>query len=467
MRHVIKTQVLDLVTNSTDEAFGLQQSLSHFFYSSILPVLEKTFDKVAPADRMISLDRLELDLGDLTMKDIQKEDWAKLLMAKLERELKDNLQLEQSRHLPVDTGIAVSQQWIYYMERGYLPWNAIETDNAWFNHVLEGFASDSKAIERLRQLIGENPKAVSRIVRVHDPAFLAHLVEVLTTRKQTRLAKVISGIHHLLERKATINISSAQENGRKTWVQVLSWAAGNSNSAEEEVIEKAVFASLTLTDLQQLQDKIANRNELKMYKQVLVAELKKRSLMETPKQEQPASPVEKVEKPLLPGEGLFIGHAGIVLLHPFLQRFFQYTSLWNGVQFTNRFSQQKAMVLLYWMVAGNCDPQEHELVIHKILCGYPVNDPVEPGISVTQDDKEIAAGLLEAVIAEWTILKNTSRQGLAEQFLARNGKLICKDDDLRLQVESNTVDVLLDHLPWGIGTIKLPWMPRMLKVEWR
>ncbi len=468
MQHVIRTQVLDIITNSTDEVFSLQHRLSHFFYTSIMPVLEKTFDMAAPGDRMICLDKLEVDLGDITMKDIQKEDWAKLLMARLARELKDKVRLERARHLPVDTGIAISQQWIYYMERGYLPWNTIQTDAAWFNHVLEGFAGDSKAIEKLRLLINNNRKAVSRIARVHSPVFLVHLVEVLTAKKQSGLDNFIGNIHQLLAGKKTAkNISAVQENSRNTWEQVLLWAAGKTNSTEKEVIENAVFGSLPQADLQQLLKRINADEGLKNFATALGKEIKKRRLDEKPKEERLATATDKEKKPVLPGEGLFIGHAGLVLLHPFLQRFFQYTAVWNGVQFADRRAQQKAMILLYWMATGKTDPQEHELTIHKILCGYPVNDPVDPGIPITQEETGMAAGLLDTVIGEWPILKNTSKEGLAEQFLLRNGKLIMKDNDLRLQVESTTVDVLLDHLPWGIGTIKLPWMPRILKVEWR
>jgi hypothetical protein len=51
--------------------------------------------------------------------------------------------------------------------------------------------------------------------------------------------------------------------------------------------------------------------------------------------------------------------------------------------------------------------------------------------------------------------------------LLRPGKLIRKEDgDWLLQVESRTFDVLLEHLPWGISMIKLPWMKKMLWVEW-
>jgi hypothetical protein len=66
------------------------------------------------------------------------------------------------------------------------------------------------------------------------------------------------------------------------------------------------------------------------------------------------------------------------------------------------------------------------------------------------------------------VLRNTSPDGLRGTFLIRSGKLCLRDGgDWSLQVESNSFDILLDQLPWGISMIKLPWMEKMLWVEWR
>ena len=75
--------------------------------------------------------------------------------------------------------------------------------------------------------------------------------------------------------------------------------------------------------------------------------------------------------------------------------------------------------------------------------------------------------MLQAVIEQWTVLKNTSVEGLREGFLQRKGKLFSKNDNLHLQAETNSIDVLLDQLPWNLSMIKLPWMKRILRLEWR
>jgi hypothetical protein len=74
--------------------------------------------------------------------------------------------------------------------------------------------------------------------------------------------------------------------------------------------------------------------------------------------------------------------------------------------------------------------------------------------------------LLSEVIRHWSQLKNTSIAALRETFLWRNGKLTRTDHGWLLHVERKGVDILLGSLPWGIGTIKLPWTNDKLFVEW-
>ena len=46
-------------------------------------------------------------------------------------------------------------------------------------------------------------------------------------------------------------------------------------------------------------------------------------------------------------------------------------------------------------------------------------------------------------------------------------KLTQDDEAWRLVVEPRPFDMLLDRIPWGYGTLKLPWMAQVLHVDWR
>jgi hypothetical protein len=173
------------------------------------------------------------------------------------------------------------------------------------------------------------------------------------------------------------------------------------------------------------------------------------------------------EKENIGTEGIFIQHAGLVLLHPFVHAFFKRLKLVKDGEFVDPAAQQKAICLLYYLGTGLTEAEEAELVVHKLLSGYPVSLPVEKYFSFTAEELTEANELISAVIAQWEILKKTSVEGLRESFLQRGGKLFTRNDNLCLQVEASSIDMLLDHLPWNLSMIKLPWMKEMLRVEWR
>ena len=88
-------------------------------------------------------------------------------------------------------------------------------------------------------------------------------------------------------------------------------------------------------------------------------------------------------------------------------------------------------------------------------------------MELTAEEEEEATALLTAVIRHWDALGDTSIDGLRGTFLVRPGKLTQRGLDSVLLVEGRSFDILLDRLPWGIGMIQLPWMEKMLWVEWR
>jgi hypothetical protein len=166
-------------------------------------------------------------------------------------------------------------------------------------------------------------------------------------------------------------------------------------------------------------------------------------------------------------EGIFVQHAGLVLLHPFLSLFFKRLELVAEGRFVDQEARQKAIHLLHYLASGEKFPDEHLLVVGKVLCAHPIHHPVVKELELSDDDTEEADHLLQVVIDRWEILKSASPDGLREGFLQRRGKLFRKNDSICLQVESSSIDILLDHLPWNIAIIKLPWMKEMIRVEWR
>ncbi len=166
------------------------------------------------------------------------------------------------------------------------------------------------------------------------------------------------------------------------------------------------------------------------------------------------------------GDFILIPNSGLVLLHPFLTRLFEYCYWLNGNEFVNEEAKHRAVYALHYLATGDAVAPEYILMLPKLLCGLPLEEPIEIALPLSAAEKVACDEMLKQVIAHWKVLRNTSHTGLRETFLRRQGKLFLKDEKLRLRVQRKTEDILLNHLPWGFSMIKFSWMPRLLSVSW-
>jgi hypothetical protein len=170
---------------------------------------------------------------------------------------------------------------------------------------------------------------------------------------------------------------------------------------------------------------------------------------------------------LIPDDGIFISHAGIVLSHPFLTHLFGRLHWLHNKKFVDEEKREKAVFLLQYLASGQLNAVEHSLVLYKILCAYPLEMPMPVEVIFTEEELTEATDMLTALILQWSKLQNTSIEGLRDGFLQRKGKLFIKNTEAVVQVETSAIDVLLDYLPWNLSLIKLPWMKEKLRIEWR
>jgi hypothetical protein len=63
MQHKIRKQVMDLTISGRLDAFRTQHLAGPFYYRQLLPALQRVFDELSSEDEVISIDKLELDLG--------------------------------------------------------------------------------------------------------------------------------------------------------------------------------------------------------------------------------------------------------------------------------------------------------------------------------------------------------------------------------------------------------------------
>ena len=165
--------------------------------------------------------------------------------------------------------------------------------------------------------------------------------------------------------------------------------------------------------------------------------------------------------------GIQLNYAGVVILWPMLTTFFGRLGLTTSKNVFNSSEHQvKALKLLNYLVAKSDDLPEYEMPLNKVLCGIPITEPFFNHEYLSKIEKEEAEDLMKHVIEAWSVLKSTSPEGLRQAFIARKGELIDKGDHWFLKVEENSIDIILSKLPWGYSMIKLPWMEKIIQVEW-
>lgn len=127
----------------------------------------------------------------------------------------------------------------------------------------------------------------------------------------------------------------------------------------------------------------------------------------------------------------------------------------------------RAVVLMHFIATGTiAETDEAALAFPKILCGMPMNHPIQDAVVLSEEEQHKAMEMLEGIMAHWVQAGKIGIEGLRENFLRRNAVLTKSDAGYKLIVEKRAMDILLTSLPWSIHMVKLPWITNYVYVEW-
>ena len=160
--------------------------------------------------------------------------------------------------------------------------------------------------------------------------------------------------------------------------------------------------------------------------------------------------------------------AGVVLVAVYLPRLFDRLGLLDEGAFVDeraRGCARSALDRLVWGEVERADVPRRRLVA-GLLVGEPPGEPATAG-ELGEEVPALVDGLLEAVVANWSAVGNTSVGALREAFLQRPGTLRDEGEHWHLRVETRAYDMLLDRLPWTYGLVRHRWMAAPLVVTWR
>jgi hypothetical protein len=170
---------------------------------------------------------------------------------------------------------------------------------------------------------------------------------------------------------------------------------------------------------------------------------------------------------------LYVEDAGLVILWPFLTRFFARVGLLapesgsgSAREFIDEQAQTQAIALLARLGLDDPEPLEYRLALAKLLCGRAPEQSFELERPLAPAQINECEQLLSAVIDHAPILRAMSIASFRQSFLRRAGALSVESGRWRLHVERLSHDLVLDRFSWSWAWVKLPWMPDPLQVEW-
>ena len=492
--HIIHRVNLTIEAPNVKSAKPLQERALHLFYHEILPNLEGWLDKQLPGNVTIRLDRLDLDLQPLDLSGFDAEFSELAISAFREKieQLMTPISVKNDDHADVSmTSISAEKRifelFLYFLETGRRPWWSDNTVDVLKEEMLMELTRfmHQERIDRLIGLFKSEKRAVERLVKQFPREFVINIIMFLLqgrvkleqfTFKERLSFLSASGLEDDVLRKIILDLHDGKLSQEPEEIAVVLDSFLKQFTLEERPsflsapgVQDAVLL-LSLLQLVKDSDPV-DRKSFKAISAAVPSEAQNNKAKEPSLLKEisaPASEKNQGKNKSREGEedGIYVDHAGLVLLHPFMECFFKEFDLLKDGSLKNEGSRNIAIHLLYFLATGEDSPAEHLLTFEKFLCGAELDEPVERFITVEPSMKDESEKLLQAAIGHWKALKNTSPDGLREGFLQRSGKLLLDGFQNRLVVENKSHDLLLSFLPWGYGIVKLPWQKQPLIVDW-
>lgn len=450
MQHVVNKLSFDIACADEPQALKVRKDVAQEYFNDMVTIMETCCSLVSDEQTWMQIDKLEIDLPVIKQDVLGKTYFIDLFKEAFERELQKRIMTAPARKTKQQLQ---SDMLFHFLKTGSLPWWASEKEvdiAEWCKNIMSQGASN----DFISRLSGNRvlPQVWERIAdQLEAPFgnFIMAAIPALSTMRE----KMVMLFNEIKQTQP--GVLSTEEPMDEIVNNIILKRGGKilnePGMKPEDLLTPYLFATLSQ----------------KVFEQVPARFKSLATNMENP------MTLERIEikHGLDNGEQMVekkwkVMNGGIVLLSVFLKKFYENLSLWKDDSWATEEAQTKAVYLLYYLGSGEQMPYEYQLTLEKIICGFPLLQPLNKKINLNETEISEANNLLHSVIQHWAALKNTSIAGLRAAFFNRDGLLSQKGDRWLLQVERKTMDVLLDQLPWGYSTISLPWNKYIIYTEW-
>ncbi|MFC4816458.1 contractile injection system tape measure protein [Flavobacterium sp. GCM10023249] len=499
--YLLRQNTFDIHCSS--QAFGaeLQLQLSSLLEKSFYPKLEQLFMKYDVSDLYWTIDKLEIELPDISKK-YWKEELINKSLAQIEEFLLRNspkTELRIAALLGNDVSVIASEKKaatlvLEFLQKGYFPRNVIGNsllkiievvtiDQDFVNRLLALFRNDFNALTRWVFSVPEEykNKVLNLLPNSDNGQFLMNIFMNLSS-----YSSFDSKVLRLIKDRI---FSDEKKIGQ--WLELVQWSKNlidkGMHSAQSfaflnQTIEK--YWGVSQIEMQEFFTVIVHENNFKTFAESRRSELEffidwqqqmeaGNSISQQYQNGNQSNEQHNVEaeftqrSKLVEEESVFyINNAGLVILHPFLPMLFEQLGFTMNQEWTSELARQKAILVSHYLVFNNQEMEESQMILNKIICGWSIEEVITTQVILEENEKEKCQSLLDAVLEHWKIMRNSSKEALQETFLQREGKLEIQANGFEMWIEEKGYDILLEQLPWGIGMIKTPWMESYLICNW-
>jgi hypothetical protein len=497
MTHLINRLQFQVNCPDEERAFSMRHNFAQTFKLQITSVIDKVCSQYVPGNEWIQIDKLEIDMGQLSP-DVFDTEFDKIFLYRFEKELVAKLSGISAEERKGSAQHSMLDLLKHFLKKGVLPWWADEDAINLEDVCKDVFTNSEKLMEQFFLQQVNHVTLWQRVVFQLQDEAKKHIIQMLKPLEAAKevvnkmMAELINSVNAMEHEQKTTVLKKLQWQAHKMDDLIIGnapaiFAAGDNQllikktgaaallkiftaaAADYELVRIVLNRILGGIDMWQTKDSKIKVENAETKTGIMNAEITDHSsgFKDTTALQKHFSEITDSEDDDEPGvEKLMVKGAGIILLAPFLKSFFTKLKLIRANEWVNSEAQIKAVYLLKYLGNGPQHYQEYRLVLEKLLCGVPINQPIEAAPAFSQTETDEAEDLLHSVLEHWQRLKNTSVNGLRESFFKRDGILTPNENNWQLQVERKTMDVLLDSLPWGFSTISLPWNEYIIFTEW-
>ncbi len=516
MIHYIENSTIQLDLASRQDVNQIEDRFSQIFWADLKHQMEVIFDQVSQKEFVTCIDHLEIDLGTVQLDQLGKEHFMRMFSQKLREQVQSAMDSYTIQQVNIQGNYFTS--WIEFLTHGTVTGrNSLQYE---FEEslLIEWLTTNPTAKFKLKTCLQTNHVARERLILQFSPSFLWDVVRQIVNHDVDVLAD-------FLEQWMTFTETECQKVDTKApfvaylqtlqfqfWEAVFASIGRIQKSNWQEHAMQVVIAwinqiqgdhkILLTTGLRSTQPLVRQVFELVRQKgmDLIIDSAKGAQFPEThesgeienndlqgpkvriqplPEDEDQTSNamphkldessdkgIDSESKEDSSQDQWHINNAGIVLLHPYLLRFWQYQGYIENQQFKSHACRVSAVHTLHYLATQQIHPPESQLVLQKVICGLPIHQPVDRFLDLEPAVLEEADHLLQAVVRNWGALGQVSNTSLQEGFLQREGKLVRHESRWNITIERKTIDILLDQLPWNLSIVHLPWMEDVLWVNW-